>query len=112
MKPLRFVGSTLKDLRAFPDPVKRRVGRALQYVQGGVTPPSAKPLKGLSGVMEIVSRYETDTYRSIYIANIGGAVYALHCFKKKSHEGIKTPKADIELIRQRLREALEEAKER
>ncbi|VAX25363.1 hypothetical protein MNBD_NITROSPINAE02-688, partial [hydrothermal vent metagenome] len=62
----------------------------------------AKSLKGLPGVMELVERYDTDTYRAVYIANIKGRVYALHCFKRKSKRGIRTPKEDIDLVRQRL----------
>ncbi|MBT4664207.1 MAG: type II toxin-antitoxin system RelE/ParE family toxin, partial [Methylococcales bacterium] len=61
-------------------------------------------------VMELVERYNKDTYRAVYVANIGGVVYVLHCFKKKSKQGIKTPKEDIDLIRQRLRQAKEEEK--
>ncbi|MBT3923939.1 MAG: type II toxin-antitoxin system RelE/ParE family toxin, partial [Nitrospina sp.] len=59
---------------------------------------------------ELVERYNKDTYRAVYVANIGGVVYVLHCFKKKSKQGIKTPKEDIDLIRQRLRQAKEEEK--
>ncbi len=60
--------------------------------------------------MELVERYSKDTYRAVYVANIEGVVYVLHCFKKKSKQGIKTPKEDIDLIRQRLRQAQEENK--
>lgn len=111
LKPLRFIGSSLKDLKTFPDLVKKRMGRALQYVQNGRTPVAAKPLKGLPDVMEIVSRYDKDTYRGVYVADIGGVVYVLHCFKKKSKQGIKTPNQDVNLIRRRLRQVQEENKE-
>ena len=37
-----------------------------------------------------------------------GAVYVLHAFQKKSPKGIKTAKADIELVRQRLKAARED----
>ena len=72
---------------------------------------SSLPLKGLPGVMEIVSRYDTDTYRSVYVADIGGVVFVWHCFKKKSTQGIKTSKPDMHVIRRRLRAAQEAAKE-
>ena len=55
--------------------------------------------------MELVERYNKDTYRAVYVVNLGDAVYVLHCFKKKSKRGIRTPKEDIDLIRQRLRQA-------
>jgi phage-related protein len=107
---LYFVGSSLKDLQSFPQKVRRQVGFDLDMVQCGETPGSAKQLKGLSGVMELVERYNKDTYRAVYVANIGDAIYVLHCFKKKSKQGIKTPKTDIDLIKQRLKEVKEESK--
>ncbi len=105
LKPLYFVGSARKDMQKFPRAVRYDVGFDLYRVQQGKTPGTAKHLKGFSGVMEIVERYDTDTYRAVYVANLGGAVYVLHCFKKKSKRGITTPQQDIELIRQRLRTA-------
>ncbi len=107
---LSFVGSALKDLQGFPQKVKRQVGFDLDMVQGGETPNSAKQLKGFSGVMELVERYNKDTYRAVYVVNIDDVIYVLHCFKKKSKQGIKTPKTDIDLIKQRLKEAKDESK--
>ena len=69
-------------------------------------PKGAKPLKGFKPlVMEIVTDYDTNTYRAVYTVNIGELVYVLHCFQKKSKRGIKTPKQVADLIRQRLRDA-------
>lgn len=109
-RELKFIGSALKDLKQFPEKVKREVGFDLDMVQSGETPATAKPLIGLSGVMELVERYNKDTYRAVYVANIRDVVYVLHCFKKKSKQGIKTPKENIDLIRQRLRQAQKESK--
>lgn len=52
-RELKFIGSALKDLRQFPEKVKRAVGFDLDMAQGGETPATAKPLTGLSGVMEL-----------------------------------------------------------
>jgi phage-related protein len=90
--------------------VRRHAGFDLDIVQGGETPSTAKKLKGLAGVVELVERYDKDTYRVVYITNIRDILYVLHCFKKKSKQGIKTPKEDIDLIRQRLRQAQEDNK--
>ena len=67
----------------------------------------AKPLRGFSGVYEIVSNYARDTYRAVYVVNLGDKIYVLHCFQKKSKSGIKTPKKEIDLIRDRLNWAKE-----
>jgi len=44
-KPVRWVGTSKQDLSAFPEDVKRRVGRALWDAQIGLKAPFAKPLK-------------------------------------------------------------------
>ena len=61
-----------------------------------------KPLKGFSEVLEIVTDFQTDTYRTVYATKIEKVIYVLHAFKKKSKKGIATPKPEIDLIKQRL----------
>lgn len=68
-----------------------------------------KPMRGLgSGVFEIALAYRTDAWRAVYAVKPGAAVWVVHAFQKKSKAGIKTPKQDTELIRQRLRRLQEE----
>ncbi len=93
----------------FPTDVRKKIGYTLEEVQGGETPDSAKPLRGFSGVYEIVRDHKRDTYRAIYVVNLGDMIYVLHCFQKKSTQGIKTPKKEIDLIRRRLNIAKEHA---
>jgi phage-related protein len=113
VKPLVWVGSSLKDLREFPDEVKDEMGFALYEAQCGLKPAAAKPLKGFggAGVLEIVSDYQTDTYRAVYTVRLEERVYVLHAFQKKSKKGIATPKSDVEVIKRRLRQAEELHKE-
>ena len=107
LKPLAFVGSARKDLLKFPISVRKSIGRALMAAQLGKKSEQAKPLKGFggSGVLEIVEDNDGDTYRAVYTVRFEGAVYVLHCFQKKSKSGVKTPKQDIELLKQRLNQA-------
>lgn len=109
IRPLIWVGSSLKDLRAFPEVVKDEMGYALFEAQCGLKPLSAKPLKGFGGasVLEIISDYQTDTYRAVYTVKFGERVYVLHAFQKKSKQGIATPQAEIGLIKSRLKQAEE-----
>lgn len=67
----------------------------------------AKTFKGTgdAGVVEIIEDHRSDTFRTVYTVRFSSGVYVLHAFQKKSKEGIATPKADISLIEQRLREA-------
>jgi phage-related protein len=107
LKPVIWIGSSRRDLRAMPPQVRRDIGQALYAAQQGITDPSAKPLKGFLGtrVMEIVERYQTDAYRAAYTAHFATAIYVLHVFQKKSKTGIATPKQDIDLIKKRFAEA-------
>lgn len=106
-KPVRWIGSSRRDLRATPEQVRRNIGQALYAAQQGETDPAAKPLKGFGGtrVMEIVERDRSGAYRAVYTAQLADAIYVLHVFQKKSKRGIATPRHDIDLIRRRLVEA-------
>src|SRR5438093_4474923 len=109
MRELVWVGSSLDDLRAFPDDVKRAMGYALYLAQAGGKHPNAKPLKGFAGagVLEVGEDFAGNTYRAVYTVRLAEAVYVLHAFQKKAKRGIATPKQEIDLIRARLRQAQE-----
>lgn len=95
-----------------PDEVQQAFGFALFHAQMGSIHPDAKPLKGFggAGVLEVVEDWRGDTYRAVYTVRFASAVYVLHCFQKKSTHGIQTPKREIDLIRERLKEAEAQAK--
>ena len=113
-RPIVWVGSSRKDLRAFPRQVRSDIGQALYAAQNGETDPAAKPLKGFGGasVMEIIDRHETDAYRAVYTVKFSETIYVLHAFQKKARKGIATPKREIDLIRQRLADAEQLHRER
>ncbi|MDY6781590.1 MAG: type II toxin-antitoxin system RelE/ParE family toxin [Cyanobacteriota bacterium] len=106
-KPVAWVGSSLDDLKQFPEAVRGVIGYALYLAQLGSKYPAAKPLKGFkgAGVLEVVENYDGDTYRAVYTVKFANVVYVLHAFQKKSKKGISTPKADLNLIKARLRQA-------
>lgn len=103
------MGNTLDELRKFPEEVRDEMGYALYLAQIGDKHPTAKPLKGFgsAGILEIVDNYDGDTYRTVYTVKLAGVVYVLHAFQKKSKKGIATPKKDIDLIKKRLKLAIE-----
>jgi phage-related protein len=109
LKPLTWIGSSLDDLKDFPDEVKGEMGYGLYLAQTGMKHDAAKPLKGFkgAGVLEIVEDFDGDTYRAVYTVKFAGIVYVLHAFQKKSKQGIATSKQDIELIEARLKRAKE-----
>jgi len=107
-KAIVWMGDSLAVIREFPQEVREEVGYALYQAQTGEKHESAKPLKGIGpGVLEVVSDHRSGTYRAVYTVRLAGKVYVLHAFQKKSRRGIATPKAEIELVKQRLRRAIE-----
>ncbi len=112
LKPVIWVGSSRKDLREFPPPVQDHMGYALYVAQRGGKHREAKTLSGFggAGVVEVVKDFRGDTFRAVYTLRYAGAVYVLHAFQKKSKTGRETPRRDIELVKQRLREAEQIAK--
>jgi phage-related protein len=98
IKPLNFVGSSLDDLRNFPDEARRAAGFELRAVQSGLEPNNWKPMPVIaSGVNEIRIR-ALGEWRIIYVAKFHDAVYVLHAFQKKTR---KTSQHDIDLARER-----------
>jgi phage-related protein len=113
MKPVVWLGDSLRELKTFPAAVQDEMGYAIYLAQCGQKHVSAKPLKGLgSGVLEVVSDHRGDTFRSVYTVRFAERVFVLHAFQKKSKGGIATPKADVELIKHRLKQAAEISKKR
>ena len=107
LKPVIWLGDSLRELKTFPGTVQDEMGYAIYLAQCGQKHVSAKPLKGLgSGVVEVVSDHRGDTYRSVYTVRFADRVFVLHAFQKKSKSGVATPKPDIDLIAQRLKQAV------
>ncbi len=102
MKVLTFCSNSLRDLRAFPDAVRREAGYQLEKVQNAQPPFDWKPMPTIGkGVQEIRVRDESGAFRVIYVARFADAVYVLHCFQKKTQ---KTGKTDLDLATQRYRD--------
>ena len=114
IKTLIWVGSSRRDLKAFPGEVKDGMGYALYQAQMGQKAQTAKPLRGFggAGVLEVVEDHQGDTYRAVYTVNFSNLVYVLHAFQKKSKKGIATPKSDLDLINRRLQAAEQDYKMR
>ena len=111
IRPVRWMGNSKKKLLKFPPEVMKVIGDELQFIQFGGMPKDAKPFKGVGGgVFEIAIKYDKEAYRTVLAVQLGNYIYVLHTFQKKSKKGISTPKEDVDLIKQRLKEAKEIAK--
>src|SRR5262249_9371940 len=103
LKPVEWIGDSLKQVRKFAKPVRQQVGYELELVQHDMDPSDWKPMTSVGpGVREIRIHVEGE-HRLFYIARLRHSIYVLHVFRKKSR---KTPKAEIALARARFQEAL------
>lgn len=101
MKALKFVGSSLEDLKDFPEEARRAAGFELAAIQRGLNPSDWKPMASVgSGACE-ARIHVLGEWRVIYVAKFGETVYVLHAFQKKTQ---KTRQADIEIARRRYRQ--------
>nr|WP_295746277.1 type II toxin-antitoxin system RelE/ParE family toxin [uncultured Acidocella sp.] len=108
LKPVRFRGSSLEDLRDFPATARREAGQQLDQVQRGLDPDDWKPMTPVGqGGREIRIRDEAGEFRVIYVAKFAVAIYVLHCFQKKTQA---TSKADLDLAEKRYRDLVKELK--
>jgi phage-related protein len=106
MKPIEFRGTSLDDLRAFPQSAMREAGYQLDRVQNGLAPDDAKSMASIGlGVTELRIWDEGGTFRVVYVAKLADAIFVLHCFQKKTQQ---TAKRDIDLAKKRLKDLLKE----
>ena len=93
MKPVRFLGDSLKCLREFPDGARQDAGHQIDRVQHGKQPNDFKPMRSIGkGVEEIRIKDDAGAFRVIFTARMSEAVYLLHAFQKKTQA---TSKRDI-----------------
>ncbi len=106
IRPVRFCGDSLEELRRFPDAARREAGHQLEVVQCGMEPSDWKPMPMVgAGVREIRIRDEHGIYRVLYVTKFRDAIYVLHCFQKKTQ---KTSSADLEKASRHYRKLQQE----
>jgi len=101
IKPLKFIASSLDDLRNFPDEARRAAGFELHAIQSGLKPSDWKPMQIIGSGVKEIRIHILGEWRVIYVAKHHEAVYVLHVFQKKTR---KTSRQEIDLARQRYRE--------
>jgi len=101
MKRLNFVGSSLDDLRNFPDEARRAAGFELRAVQNGLEPSDWRPMQVIGSGVKEIRIHMLGEWRILYVAKLRDAIYVLHAFQKKTR---KTNQNDIDLARQRYRQ--------
>lgn len=104
MKPICFMGDSLKALRCFPERAKQDAGYQLDQLQRGNQPNDFKPMPLIgAGVEELRIRDDAGMFRVVYTARLANAIYVLHAFQKKSQAPAKR---EIDLARTRFNELM------
>lgn len=110
-RPISWIKAALKDFEAFPKGAQSSFLTALTIAADGGKADVAKPLQGLgSGVFEIALVFRGDAFRVVYAVQLADEIWVVHAFQKKSTQGIKTPKHEIDLVRDRLKRLKETLK--
>ena len=103
-RPISWLTPARKAFDDFPEGARETMIDALSVAAEGGKAGIAKPMKGMgSGVFEIALRFRSDAFRMVYAVQLGDDIWVVHAFQKKSTQGIKTPKREIDLIKDRLK---------
>jgi len=103
-RPISWIKAARSEFENFPLDAQTICLTAVTIAAEGGKADIAKPMQGMgSGVFEIALRFRGNAFRVVYAVQIGSDIWVVHAFQKKSTQGIKTPKHEIELIRNRLK---------
>lgn len=108
-KALWWLGSSRDDIRAFPEDARRLAGFQLRRIQQGLEPNDRRPMPTIGPGVREIRIHTAREHGVIYIAKFAETVYVVHAFEKRSR---KTPRRDLNLARQRLRQLLRERESR
>jgi phage-related protein len=103
-RPISWIRAALKEFEDFPEGARSVCLTALTIAAEGAKADIAKPMHGMgSGVFEIALPFKGEAFRVVYAVQLADEIWVVHAFQKKSTQGIKTPKREIDLIKDRLK---------
>lgn len=103
-RSVSWIGAARKAFVAFPAGAQSICLSALTIAAEGGKADVARPMKGLGmGVYEIALSYRGNAFRVVYAVQLGADIWVVHAFQKKSTHGIKTPKHEIDLVKDRIK---------
>ena len=103
-RPVSWIRAALREFETFPEGARSICLAALTIAAEGGKADIAKPMHGMgSGVFEIALPYRGDAFRVVYAVQLAQEIWVVHSFQKKSTQGAKTPKREVNLIKDRLK---------
>jgi len=107
-RPVSWIKAAHKEFETFPANAQSIFLTALTIAADGGKADIAKPMHGLgSGVVEIALAFRGDAFRVVYAVQLADEIWVVHAFQKKSKQGIKTPRHEIDLVKDRLKKLKE-----
>src|SRR5713226_1709623 len=103
-RPVSSLKAALNEFEKFPEGARTICLTGLTIAAEGGKADIAKPMHGMgSGVFEIALPFKGDAFRVVYAVQLGEEIWVVHALQKKSTKGIKTPRREIDLIKDRLK---------
>jgi phage-related protein len=103
-RPISWIRAALREFETFPEGAQSICLAALTIAAEGGKADIVKPMRGMgSGVFEIALAFRSDAFLVVYAVQLAQEIWVVHAFKKKSKQGIETPRHEIELIKNRLK---------
>ncbi len=103
-RPVSWLKAARRDFEKFPEGARMVCLTALTIAAEGGKADIAKPLQGIgSGVLEIALPFKSDAFRVVYALQIGRDIWVIHAFQKRATTGMKTPRREIDLVKDRLK---------
>ncbi len=103
-RPISWIKAARREFLHFPQGARSICLAALTIAAEGGKAEIAKSMLGMgAGVFEIALPFRGDAYRVVYAVQLAEEVWVVHAFQKKSTHGIKTPKREVDLVRDRLK---------
>jgi phage-related protein len=103
-RPISWIAAARREFDKFPEGAQSVCLAALTIAAEGGKADIAKPMKGMgSGIFEVALPFRGNAFRVVYTVQLGNDLWVVHAFQKKSTQGVKTPKHEIDLIEDRLK---------
>jgi phage-related protein len=110
-RSISWIGAARKEFEKFPQGAQDLCLDALTVAAEGGKAAIAKPFQGLgAGIIEIALPYRGNAFRVLYVLQFAEVIWVIHAFQKKATQGAKTPKHEVDLIKDRLKRLKEQLK--
>ena len=107
-RPVSWLKAARHEFDKFPEGARMVCLTALTIAAEGGKADVAKPLQGIGSGSTGNRPFKGDAFRMVYALQLGPDIWVIHAFQKKSIRGLKTPKREIDLVKDltRLQEML------